>query len=115
MGDSSGRNVNVRAQQWQRLVEDRRPVAPFDAERLLFDGMRDAWARVSSLPRPAAFRDQARYTGVMLDVAARLIGATLVLNLGRGDVAGESLDLHPETPEFPTEHPLAPPFARSSD
>jgi hypothetical protein len=29
--------------------------------------------------------------------------------------AGLALDLHPETPDFPTEHPLAPPLARSSD
>jgi len=29
--------------------------------------------------------------------------------------AGLALDLHPETPDFPTEHPLAPPYAGSSD
>jgi len=29
--------------------------------------------------------------------------------------AGLALDLHPETPDFPTEHPLAPPLAGSSD
>ena len=29
--------------------------------------------------------------------------------------AALSLDLHPETPDFPTEHPLAPPRAGSSD
>jgi hypothetical protein len=29
--------------------------------------------------------------------------------------AGLALDLHPETADFPTEHPLAPPLARSSD
>jgi len=29
--------------------------------------------------------------------------------------AGLALDLHPETPDFPTEHPLAPPLTGSSD
>jgi hypothetical protein len=53
--------------------------------------MREAWAKVAALPRPAAFRDQQKYTATMLDIAARLIGTTLVLNLGRTDVARESL------------------------
>ena len=62
-----------------------------DLAALEIDGMRTAWARVSTLPRPAAFRDNAQYTATMLDIAARLIGTTLVLNLGRTDVARESL------------------------
>ena len=49
-------------------------------------------AKVSTLPRPAAFRDQEKYTATMLDIAARLIGTTLVLNMGRTDVARELLD-----------------------
>jgi len=56
------------------------------------DGLREAWAKVSTLPRPAAFRDQERYTGTILQVAAQLVGISLVLNLGRADVARESLD-----------------------
>ena len=56
------------------------------------EGLREAWAKVSTLPRPVAFRDEERYTATMLDIAARLIGATLVLSLGRTDVARESLD-----------------------
>lgn len=56
------------------------------------EAMRETWGKVSLLRRPAAFRNQERYTGVMLDVAARLIGTTLVLHLGRADVAQESLD-----------------------
>jgi hypothetical protein len=56
------------------------------------DGLREAWAKVSTLPRPAAFRDQARYTSTILQVAAQLVGVSLVLNLGRPDVARESLD-----------------------
>jgi hypothetical protein len=63
-----------------------------DLATLEIEGLRAAWGKVSTLPRAAAFRDQERYTGVMLDVAARLIGTTLVLNLGRVDVARESLD-----------------------
>src|SRR4051812_19405532 len=56
------------------------------------DGLREAWAKVSTLPRPAAFRDPERYTGTILQVATQLVGISLVLNLGRPDVARESLD-----------------------
>jgi hypothetical protein len=62
-----------------------------DLAVLEIDGLREAWAKVAALPRPAAFRDQQKYTATMLDVAARLLGTTLVLNLGRTDVARESL------------------------
>jgi hypothetical protein len=40
---------------------------------------------------PAAFRDQPRYTSTILEIAAGLLGASLVLNLGRPDVAREQL------------------------
>lgn len=63
-----------------------------DLATLEIDGLREAWAKVSTLPRPAAFRDQERYTGTILQVAAQLVGISLVLNLGRPDVARESLD-----------------------
>ena len=53
------------------------------------DGLREAWAKVSTLPRPAAFHDQGRYTSTILQVAAQLVGVSLVLNLGRADVARE--------------------------
>jgi hypothetical protein len=56
------------------------------------DALRQGWAKVSTLPRPAAFRDQERYTSTILQVATQLVGISLVLNLGRPDVAGESLD-----------------------
>jgi hypothetical protein len=62
-----------------------------DLATLEIEGMRAAWGKVSTLPRPAAFRDKEKYTATMLDIAARLIGTTLVLNLGRTDVARESL------------------------
>jgi hypothetical protein len=51
------------------------------------DGLREGWAKVSTLPRPAAFRDQERYTSTSLQLAAQLVGISLVLNLGRADVA----------------------------
>lgn len=63
-----------------------------DLAVLEIEGLREAWGKVSTLPRPAAFRDQERYTATMLDIAARLIGAKLVLDVGRADVARESLD-----------------------
>jgi hypothetical protein len=63
-----------------------------DLAALELEGLRAAWGKVSSLPRPAAFRDTERYTGTMLEIAAQLIGTKLVLDLGRTDVARESLD-----------------------
>jgi hypothetical protein len=62
-----------------------------DLAALEIEGMREAWAKVSTLPRPAAFRNQERYTEILLGTAAELIGTTLVLNMGRADVAAESL------------------------
>jgi hypothetical protein len=63
-----------------------------DLAALEIDSLREAWAKVSTLPRPAAFPNQERYTAIMLETAAALIGTTLVLNMGRPDVAAESLD-----------------------
>jgi len=63
-----------------------------DLAALEIENLREAWGKVSTLPRPAAFRDPERYTGTMLEIAASLIGTTLVLNMGRADVARESLD-----------------------
>lgn len=63
-----------------------------DLAALELDGMRQAWAKVATVPRPAAFRDKERYTGTMLEIAAGLVGTTLVLNMGRADVARESLE-----------------------
>ena len=62
-----------------------------DLAVLEIEGMRGAWGKVSTLPRPAAFKDQQRYTGTILEIAAGLIGVSLVLNLGRPDVAREQL------------------------
>jgi hypothetical protein len=63
-----------------------------DLAALEIDSMREAWAKVSTLPRPAAFQNPEHYTAIMLETAAGLIGTTLVLNMGRPDVAAESLD-----------------------
>jgi hypothetical protein len=63
-----------------------------DLAALELEGMREAWGKVSTLPKPAAFRDNERYIATMLEIAAQLIGTTLVLNMGRTDVARESLD-----------------------
>jgi len=56
------------------------------------DGLRETWAKVSTLPRPAAFRNEERYTSTILQAATQLVGISLVLNLGRADVARDSLD-----------------------
>jgi hypothetical protein len=63
-----------------------------DLAALELDGMRQAWAKVSTVPRPAAFRDKERYTATMLEIAAGLVGTDLVLKMGRADVARESLE-----------------------
>jgi hypothetical protein len=63
-----------------------------DLAAIELDDMRAAWGRLSSLRRPTAFRDQERYTATMLEIAAGLVGTTLVLNMGRADVARESLE-----------------------
>jgi hypothetical protein len=63
-----------------------------DLAALEIESLREAWGKVSTLPRPAAFRDADRYTATMLDIAVSLVGTTLVLNMGRADVARDSLD-----------------------
>jgi hypothetical protein len=63
-----------------------------DLATLEIEGLREAWAKVSTLPRPAAFPNQERYTGTLLQIAAQLVGVSLVLNLGRPDVARDSLE-----------------------
>src|SRR5262249_45255630 len=62
-----------------------------DLAALEIENLREAWGKVSALPRPAAFRDAERYNATMLEIAASLIGTTLVLNMGRADVAREPL------------------------
>ena len=63
-----------------------------DLAALELEGMRESWAKVTALRRPAAFRDTERYTGTMLDISTKLVGIFLVLDLGAVDVARKSLD-----------------------
>jgi hypothetical protein len=63
-----------------------------DLAAIEIDDVRAAWGKVATVPRPAAFRNQERYTGTMLEIAAGLVGTTLVLNMGRADIARESLE-----------------------
>ena len=63
-----------------------------DLAALELEGLREAWGKVSALPRPAAFRDQQRYTGTMLDIAAGSSASSSCSISGRADVARKSLD-----------------------
>jgi hypothetical protein len=63
-----------------------------DLAALEIEGMREAWGKVSTLRRPAAFRSQERYLSTMLETAAALIGVKLTLDMGRPDVARETLE-----------------------
>ena len=54
------------------------------------DRLRDAWGKVSELPRPSVF-DRAGYTIAMTDIATRLVTADMMLNLGRPDNARQAL------------------------
>jgi hypothetical protein len=54
------------------------------------DRLRDAWSKVSELPRPSVF-DRANYTLAMTDIATRLVTADMMLNLDRPDNARQSL------------------------
>jgi hypothetical protein len=75
-----------------RLATGHLRTGSIEAAKRDIEALREGWGQVSTLPRPAAFRDQERYSGTILQVAAQLVGVSLVLNLGRADVARESLD-----------------------
>jgi hypothetical protein len=63
-----------------------------DLAALEIERLRAAWSGVTAIKRPAALnRDPQLYTTTMLDVATKLVGATLVLDMGRPDVARDSL------------------------
>src|SRR5215211_5551881 len=53
-----------------------------DLAALELEGLRESWGKVTSLRKPAAFRDTERYTGTMLDISTKLVGIFLVLELG---------------------------------
>ena len=63
-----------------------------DLAVLELEAMRETWGIVSARPRPAALRDNALYTTTMLSIATQLVGIFLVLDMGRADVAIQSLD-----------------------
>ena len=59
------------------------------------DRMREAWRAVIDGfggRRPAAIADQTLYTVTLTDIATRLIGLRLVIDMGRTDVASEALN-----------------------
>jgi hypothetical protein len=56
--------------------------------------MKDSWGVFSERfggHRPAAFADNPRFTEALVDVPTRVVGAFLMLSLGRTDLAGNSL------------------------
>lgn len=89
--DDFNRTVEA-AMSHRRVAAEYLRTGNLDLATLEIEGMREAWGKVSTLPRPAAFKDQERYTGTLLQIAAQLIGVTLVVNLGRPDVARGSLE-----------------------
>jgi hypothetical protein len=66
-----------------------------DLAALELTRLREAWgtmvAKYGPEP-PAVFRGNPHYTTVFVDVQTRIVGALLVLNLGRADVAASSLN-----------------------
>src|SRR5262249_50858078 len=59
------------------------------------DRMREAWSAVVDRfgpHRPAAITDQVLYTVTLTDMATRLIGLNMVMDMGRTDVAIRALD-----------------------
>lgn len=62
-----------------------------DLAVLELEGLREAWGKVASRPRPVAFRDDTLYGATVLDISTRIVGIFLVLDLGRADVARDSL------------------------
>lgn len=58
------------------------------------DAMRDAWSAVVQRfgkDRPVAFRDNPRYVTTFVDIPTRLVGVSLMLTMGRVDLAGGAL------------------------
>lgn len=62
-----------------------------DLASIELDRLRNAWARVGRLPRPAAFDDIPLYTAMLTDIATRLITADMMLNVGRPENAQQAL------------------------
>ena len=63
-----------------------------DLAALEIDRLRQAWAAVTSLKRPAALnRDPQLYTTTMVDVATRLVGVSIMMDSGRSENARQGL------------------------
>lgn len=64
-----------------------------DLAAVEIERLRTAWARVTTLKRPAALnRDPQFYTTTMLDVSTRLVGVAIMMDSGRPDAARKSLE-----------------------
>jgi hypothetical protein len=65
-----------------------------DLAAIELERMREAWSavvdRFGARP-PAVITDRALYTLTLTDIATRMIGVHMVLDMGRSDVAGEAL------------------------
>jgi hypothetical protein len=62
-----------------------------DLAALEVDRLREAWGRVSARKRPDVFKDSTLYVTVMTDIATRLVSTDMMLNMGKPDVARQSL------------------------
>jgi hypothetical protein len=63
-----------------------------DLAALEIDRLRQAWAAVTSLKRPAALnRDPQLYTTTMVDIATRLVGVSIMMDSGRPENARQGL------------------------
>jgi hypothetical protein len=63
-----------------------------DLAGLEIDRLRQAWAAVTSLKRPAALnRDPQLYTTTMVDVSTRLVGVSIMMDIGRPENARQGL------------------------
>lgn len=62
-----------------------------DLAALEVDRLREAWGRVSARKRPEVFKDSTLYVTAMTDIATRLISADMMLNMGKPDIARQSL------------------------
>jgi hypothetical protein len=91
--DLSDFNAAVeRAASHQRVAIAYLRTGNIDFAALEIERMREAWAKVTALRRPAALnRDPQLYTTTMLDVTTRLVGVSMLIDSGRPDVARQSL------------------------
>ena len=81
-----------RAASHQRVAIAYLRTGNIDLAALEIDRLRQAWAAVTSLKRPAALnRDPQLYTTTMVDVATRLVGVSIMMDSGRAENARQGL------------------------